>query len=208
MVNPWERDFRQRVTATLAWFDFTALAGVLMLVASACSDSSDADELGEGPTSEIEGTNDEVAEDDLHPAPVSLFRGYQGGCPNLDNVVDVKAEEAETGAVEVVRQFYDGDEQTALDVTDQTLWEFVNDTFTPDSVVGPTDIEIELSARPDTQDPLTDVVHDECGQETVDKSWVVRACSVPCRAEGESADGPVTYYLINRQGQWLIYFLF
>jgi hypothetical protein len=51
------------------------------------------------------------------------------------------------------------------------------------------------------------LVAESCGQETVDLSWWVMVCSVPCNEE-TSASLPVDYFLIQSASGWELYFTY
>jgi hypothetical protein len=51
------------------------------------------------------------------------------------------------------------------------------------------------------------LVSENCGQETVDLSWWVMVCSVPC-SEETSASLPIDYFLIKTASDWELYFTY
>jgi hypothetical protein len=65
--------------------------------------------------------------------------------------------------------------------------------------------EEEVETGPARQSNYALLVSDNCGQETLDMSWWVMVCSVPC-SEETSASLPVDYFLIQTASGWELYF--
>lgn len=197
------------------WCSVVRLAAFILVVLAlaACGDSDDADvESGDSDSQETGSVltpGEEGDADELHPLPVSVFNGYQGGCPDLQAVLEIDPSEAGSGAEKTVEDFYAAESRDdALGLTDRTIRDFVRATYRDGAPPDSSNVQIELSQPADPASDLGKIISDECGRETIDRSWLIRACRTPCRAQGESATGPVDYYLINRDGHWLIYFVF
>jgi hypothetical protein len=67
--------------------------------------------------------------------------------------------------------------------------------------------EEEVETGPAGQSNYAVLVSDNCGQETLDLSWWVMVCSVPC-SEETSASLPVDHFLIQTASGWELYFTY
>ena len=138
----------------------------------------------------------------IYPSPQPFLAPVAGlsagGCPALGGVEQAdQLPSAE--ALAIIRQLRSGNSESALLVSDQTFWSSLGPEAMPSDLVQSDWIEIHRA----TETPYQGLISTACGQKTLELSWWVQACLGPCRTSSPALTSH--YYLIKRQGHWLIW---
>jgi hypothetical protein len=149
-----------------------------------------------------------------YPPPVIINEGVvfhlSAGCPNLTQLTERMAADqvSRDDITAVMAQFTAGDLETRMQVSDQAFWPFLSTTSTTqphDShVVKP---DAFSDPQPASASPYAGLIANACGAATVDYSWWVQSCPGPCDEQASTPPPSLTgnFYLIKRNGQWLVW---
>lgn len=166
------------------------------------------------PTSELSGhtrtqesptvTPEATMPPNLYPNPSPFLTPMNGlsasGCPNMEGI-ESSGQLSLDEAFQVLQALNSGQTEAMRQVSDPTFWDYF---YFPTNGT-PTPIEKDwLEVKPASQSEYSILIEAACGQSMVEVSWSVVNCGAPC----QTAQSPALfshYFLINRNGTWLIW---
>jgi hypothetical protein len=146
----------------------------------------------------------------LKPNPEVIVAGFGGeGCPNLKGVEPPDKPTKEELFSAVFSKF-GHTEEGDLELSDRAFWPTVKGVWKErreQREYQPERISIDqLVPMPASESPYAELASNYCSEETVELSWCV---AVLPKGASKIEDAPSLtsyYYLINRSGNWLIWF--
>ncbi|HLE30834.1 MAG TPA: hypothetical protein VI793_22105 [Anaerolineales bacterium] len=145
---------------------------------------------------------------DIYPSPVPLSgqAAWLDGqlCPNPAGLERADELPLET-AREIIMAYFSGGSDTARRVSDPAHWGSMFNTALSSEQLKPDWFETPQPAR---AAPYAGMVEAQCGQEVLGVSWWVVYCYAPCNQPNRSASLANDFFLINRTGHWLVWFMY
>ena len=157
---------------------------------------------------------DEFPDDVFPPAVPAKYDGFSlaSACPNpagLEHVTNVDAADLVRMVSDHIVAVQRGDMGAARKTTDQAYWPIL-DSMPTDQEYHPDDLQPLDQSRvsrfgPASASPHAQLIKNNCGEDTLKASWWVQ--TGPSEADGVSGSQSLTgnFYLIRRQGHWLIW---
>jgi hypothetical protein len=125
-------------------------------------------------------------------------------CPNPTGLEKADGLPVET-ALKVIRAYFSGDENTARQASDPAHWDAMVFAALPGERL---ESDWFQAPQPAEASPYAGLVKAQCGQSILDLSWWVVYCYAPCGQPNRSASLANDFFLINRQGHWLVWFMY
>lgn len=155
------------------------------LALAACGDGSGGSELIYPPA--------------LRPTPGINISSWTSGCPNFDQVDEGELTVDE--ALDVLNVFVSPDSEARRQASDPAFWVLLSDVAVGDEPLSPDRIEVGAAADAPHAEPFEAA----CGEHAVRLSGWVQLCPGPCEAAAGSQSLISHWYLIERQGRWLVW---
>lgn len=142
-------------------------------------------------------------------APDVIVSGMDN-CPNRRGIEEASAPPSIDTVVQILTDLKAEDFTTRQQVVDPAYWSRLqaapgqnNTTATDESAQA---MEERLTVPEPAQDsPYADLLVNVCGEDIVEHTWWVQVCPGPCEAEGLPQSLIGHLYLIERDGQWLVW---
>lgn len=155
------------------------------------------------PSLKIEETPEILFPTDIYPISTPAQPGWWGHqeCPNSSNLEISDEPPANEIILKILKVLFSSRDLLAKQtVTDRAFWGQLSEGGTNEN---PTTDYIE-SIAPALDSGYGELLTNLCGEDVVNKSWWVKICPGPCKSSS-SESLKVDYYLIKREGIWLVW---